>query len=69
MKWMTDKLALIVVAIACAAGAWALMHYSGDWFFPVVTLVAVLCFYVDNRRLRALLRQHNIDPRSTRRQV
>jgi uncharacterized membrane protein YfcA len=69
MKWMTDKLALTVVAIACAAGAWALTHYSGDWFFPVVTLVAVLCFYIDNRRLRALLRQHNIDPRATRRQV
>jgi hypothetical protein len=45
------------------------LHYSGQWFFLVVTPIAVVCFHDDNRRLRALLRQHNIDPRSARRQM
>ncbi|MEX3969833.1 hypothetical protein [Paraburkholderia caribensis] len=67
MTWMTDKVALVVVACACAAGAWALLHYSGEWIFPVVTIVAVVCFYVDNRRLRALLKENGIDPRTSRR--
>lgn len=69
MKWMTDKFALVVVAAACAAGAWAVLHFSGEWIFPAITVVAVLCFYLDNRRLRALLRQHGIDPRSARREL
>lgn len=68
MNWMTDKLALVLAACACAAGAWALLHYSGQYLFPVITIVAVVCFYIDNRRLRALLKESGIDPRANRRQ-
>ncbi|MEM5338456.1 hypothetical protein [Paraburkholderia azotifigens] len=69
MNWMTDKITLIVVACVCAAGAWALLHYSGQYFFPVITIVAVACFYADNRRLRALLKKNGIGPRSNGRQL
>ncbi|VVD31039.1 hypothetical protein [Paraburkholderia dioscoreae] len=67
MSWITDKLALILGACACAAAAWAILHYSREWFFPVVTVIAIVCFYVDNRRLRSLLKEHGIDPQRTKR--
>jgi hypothetical protein len=68
MNWMTDKLSLIVVASVCAAGAWALLHSSGQALFPVIAMVALVCVYVDNRRLRALLKENGIDPRANRRE-
>jgi len=61
-----DKVALLLAAAACAAGAWVILHFSGQWFFPVVTIVAVVCLYVDNRKLRATLRAHGIDPQAAK---
>lgn len=63
MKWVGDKLALLVTSIVCAAGAWALLHYSGQWFFLAATVIGLLLLYLDNRRLRTLLEKHGIDPR------
>ncbi|GLU35678.1 hypothetical protein WKR88_12785 [Trinickia caryophylli] len=64
MNWIGDKIALLLVGTACAAGAWAILHYSGEWFFPAITLLTVVSMFFENRRLRALLRKHDIDPRS-----
>ncbi|MEX3957191.1 hypothetical protein [Trinickia sp. EG282A] len=64
MSWISDKFALVLVAVVCAAGAWALIHYSGQWFFPAVTLFSLISMFLEIRRLRALLAKHGIDPRS-----
>ncbi|WP_343654393.1 hypothetical protein [Paraburkholderia caribensis] len=69
MNWMTDKITLVVVACVCAAGAWALLRDSGQYFFPVITIVAVVCLYIENRRPRALLKENGFDPRANRRQL
>jgi membrane protease YdiL (CAAX protease family) len=63
MNWIGDKIALLATAVVCAAGAWAILHYSGTWFFPVATVIGVLWLYRDNQRLRALLKEHGIDPK------
>ena len=65
MNWIVDKIALLATGIVCTAGAWAILHYSGQWFFPVATVIGVLLLYRDNQRLRTLLKEHGID--STRR--
>ncbi|MDN7672993.1 hypothetical protein QZM22_10760 [Burkholderia oklahomensis] len=52
MSWLTDRLALIAFAIVIAAVAWALLHYSGEWFFPVATLIALALLVVQNQKLK-----------------
>lgn len=64
MSWLSDKVALVLVALVCAAGAWALLHYSGQWFFPALTLFSLVSMFLEIRRLRALLTKHGINPRS-----
>lgn len=63
MNWIVDKVALLATSIVCAAGAWAILYYSGKWFFPVATIIGVLLLYRDNQRLRTLLKDHGIDPK------
>lgn len=60
MSTVLDKASLLLAAIACAAAAWAILHYSGEWFFPAVTLIALISLYLDNRRLRSILKEHGI---------
>jgi lipoprotein signal peptidase len=50
------KAALLLAAIVCAGAAWGLIHYSGQWFY---LLLVVLAFagtfagiFADNQRLR-----------------
>ncbi len=64
MSWLGDKVALVLVALVCAAGSWAILHYSGRWFFPAATLLALISMFLEIRRLRALLEKHGINPRS-----
>ncbi|RDU97926.1 hypothetical protein DWV00_15420 [Trinickia dinghuensis] len=64
MSWVSDKVALLLVGIVCSTGAWAVLHYSGQWFFPAITLFALVSMFLEIRRLRALLLKHGIDPRS-----
>lgn len=64
MNWISDKIALLAVSVVCAVGAWAILHYSGKWFFPAATIIGVLLLYRDNQRLRMLLKKHGIDPKS-----
>ncbi|OXI84724.1 hypothetical protein CFB40_27345 [Burkholderia sp. AU31652] len=63
MSRMADGISLIAAAVVVAAVAWALLHYSGNWFFPVATLVALVALLADNRRLRKRLRDLGDDPR------
>ena len=63
MNWIGDKIALLATGVVCAAAAWAILHYSGKWFFPAATVIGVLLLYRDNQRLRTLLKEHGIDPK------
>ncbi|MEX3810688.1 hypothetical protein AB3X96_10510 [Paraburkholderia sp. BR13439] len=60
MNWIVDKAALLLAAIACAAIAWALIHYSGQWFALLLFILAGL--YADNQRLRNRLKDLGEDP-------
>lgn len=64
MSWMSDKVALVLVSVVCATGAWAILHYSGQWFFPAITLFSLVSMFLEIRRLRGLLAKHGIDPKS-----
>ncbi|KVD70113.1 hypothetical protein WS62_13155 [Burkholderia sp. ABCPW 14] len=56
MNRLTDRLALIAFAIVVAAVAWALLHYSGEWFFPVATLIALALLVIQNQKLKKRLK-------------
>ncbi|MBC8723782.1 putative membrane protein [Paraburkholderia sp. RAU6.4a] len=56
MNWIVDKVALLLAAIACAAIAWALIRYSGQWFPLLLFILAFAGLYADNQRLRNRLR-------------
>ncbi|NUY00579.1 hypothetical protein [Paraburkholderia youngii] len=62
MNWIVDKAALLLAAIACAALAWALIHYSGQWFVVLLFILAIAGLFADNQRLRNLLRDLGEDP-------
>ncbi|WP_175918235.1 hypothetical protein [Burkholderia pyrrocinia] len=64
MSRIADRISLIASAVVVAAAAWALLHYSGNWFFPVATLIALVALLADNQRLRKRLRDLGEDPRS-----
>lgn len=63
MSWISDKVALLLVSLVCAAGAWAILHYSGQWFFPAITLFSLISMFLEIKRLRSLLATHGIDPK------
>lgn len=63
MKWVLDKTALLLAAIACAGAAWGLIHYSGQWFYLLLFVVAFASLFADNQRLRARLKDLGEDPR------
>ncbi|MGF6290704.1 putative membrane protein [Paraburkholderia youngii] len=62
MNWIVDKAALLLAAIACAALAWALFHYSGQWFAVLLFILAIAGLFADIQRLRNLLRDLGEDP-------
>jgi len=47
-----------------STGAWAILHYSGQWFFPAATLFSLISMFLEIKRLRCLLAKHGIDPLS-----
>lgn len=68
MKWIHDKAALLLAALACAGAAWGLIHYSGQWFYLLLFVLAFAGLFADNQRLRARLKDLGEDPaRKTRR--
>ncbi|WP_321878949.1 hypothetical protein [Burkholderia cepacia] len=64
MSRIADRIGLIAAAVVVAAVAWALLHYSGNWFFPVAALIALVALLADNQRLRKRLRDLGENPRS-----
>ncbi|KVG06888.1 hypothetical protein [Burkholderia thailandensis] len=66
MSRLTDRLALIAFAIVIAAVAWTLLHYSGEWFFPVATLIALAVLVVQNQKLKKRLKDLGDDSGSKR---
>ncbi|NUY30315.1 hypothetical protein F0160_07255 [Paraburkholderia sp. JPY303] len=62
MNWIVDKAALLLAAIACAVLAWALIHYSGQWFPLLLFILAFAALFADNQRLRNRLRDLGEDP-------
>ncbi|CAH2772152.1 MAG: hypothetical protein PPHEMADM_0012 [uncultured Paraburkholderia sp.] len=62
MNWLRDKAALLLAAVACAGAAWGLIHYSGEWFYLLLFVLAFAGLYADNQRLRARLREMGVDP-------
>ncbi|KVE34325.1 hypothetical protein [Burkholderia sp. BDU5] len=56
MNRLTDRLALIAFAIVITAVVWALLHYSGEWFFPVATLTALTLLVIQNQKLKKRLK-------------
>ncbi|MBB5422862.1 putative membrane protein [Paraburkholderia sp. JPY158] len=62
MNWIVDKAALLLAAIACTVLAWALIHYSGQWFAVLLFILAIAGLFADNQRLRNRLRDLGEDP-------
>ncbi|MDR6495992.1 putative membrane protein [Paraburkholderia terricola] len=62
MKWLLDKAALLLAAIACAGAAWGLIHYSGQWFYLLLFVLAFAGLFADNQRLRTRLKELGVDP-------
>uniref|UniRef100_A0A1I9YNX1 Uncharacterized protein n=1 Tax=Paraburkholderia sprentiae WSM5005 TaxID=754502 RepID=A0A1I9YNX1_9BURK len=63
MNWIIDKAAVLLAAMACAAIAWALIHYTGQRFPLLLLVLAFAGLYADNQRLRNRLRDLGEDPR------
>lgn len=66
MNRTTDKLMLIVAAIVLAGIAWALLHYSGNWFFPIASLVVLALLVTQNQKLKRKLKELNGDSSNTK---
>jgi hypothetical protein len=56
MSRLADRALLILAAVVLAGGAWAMLHYSGEWFFPAASLVVFVLLVVQNHRLRKRLK-------------
>lgn len=64
-NWILDRIALLLTAIACALGAWAFYHYTGQWSGPIIMTIVI----VENHRLRKLLTANGIESRPRRRNI
>ncbi|KER68303.1 hypothetical protein HR51_27880 [Burkholderia cepacia] len=66
MSRIADRVALIAAAVVVAALAWAVLHYSGNWFFLAATIIAFAALLADNHRLKKRVRELGGDPRERR---
>ncbi|UOB58218.1 hypothetical protein MRS60_29030 [Burkholderia pyrrocinia] len=67
MKWIADRLLLIVTALIFTAVGWTIISATGEWFPILMMLTAFASLWIDNTRLRKLLEQNGIDPRRCKR--
>ena len=67
MRWLADRLLLIVTALVCLAFSWMAIRLTGEWFPSILHVISVATLLADNARLRKLLEQNGIDPRQRRR--
>ena len=56
MKWIIDKAALIFISLVASALAWAVLSYSGEWFFLGATILSVIVLITKNDSLKKKLR-------------
>ncbi|WP_244096393.1 hypothetical protein [Burkholderia dolosa] len=63
MKWLADKAALLASAVVLAGLAWAVLHFSGQWYFAVGATLAVVLLFVENHKLKKRLRELDDKPR------
>lgn len=55
MKWITDRLLLIVIAAICLAASWIIVRLTGEWFPSILLVISFATLLIDNARLRKLL--------------
>ncbi|MEK6353833.1 MAG: hypothetical protein V4796_23035 [Burkholderia cenocepacia] len=67
MKWLADRLLLIVTALIVTAVGWAIISATGEWFPILMTVTAFASLWIENARLRKLLEENGIDPRRRKR--
>jgi uncharacterized membrane protein len=67
MNWLLDRILLVVTAVAFAGAAWAFYHYTGQWATPILLTIGFVTLFVENHRLRKLLKDNGINPRPNRR--
>ncbi|MDR0244933.1 MAG: hypothetical protein LBJ65_25330 [Burkholderia sp.] len=67
MKWIADRLLLIVTALMVTAVGWLIISATGEWFPILMMATAFASLWIDNTRLRKLLEQNGIDPRRRKR--
>ncbi|AHI76961.1 MULTISPECIES: hypothetical protein [pseudomallei group] len=67
MKWITDRLLLIVTAAICLAASWIIVRLTGEWFPSILLVISFATLLIDNARLRKLLEQNGINPRQRKR--
>jgi hypothetical protein len=61
MNKVVDTVALLSTALALAAFAWVVLHYSGRWFFPAATVVVLVALALQNHRLKKRMRRMEKD--------
>jgi hypothetical protein len=67
MKWIADRLLLIVTGVVCIIVSWMVIRLTGEWFPSILFLISFATLMADNARLRKLLEQHGINPRERKR--
>lgn len=58
---MKDRIFLLVAAVGCAIGSWALWHYLGKDALNTLVIVALVLVTGDNLRLRRKMRERCSD--------
>ena len=61
--WIIDRALLLLTSVILAGVAWATIHYLGDSYFSVSTIVLIVVLFAENWRLHKLLREHGISTR------
>ncbi|MBR8323307.1 MULTISPECIES: hypothetical protein [Burkholderia cepacia complex] len=67
MRWLTDRLLLLVTALVCLAVSWMVIRLTGEWFPSILLILSVATLLGDNARLRKLLERNGINHRRRKR--
>ncbi|ALK31397.1 hypothetical protein [Burkholderia plantarii] len=66
MKWIADRLLLIVTGAVCAFACWLVIHVTGEWFSTLMLVISYIVLFAENSRLRKLLEKNGISSRRER---
>ncbi|MFA8323838.1 hypothetical protein ACEPT7_02460 [Burkholderia ubonensis] len=64
MSRLRDRLGLIAAAVFASGVVWAMLHYAGQWYFPLATAIAFAALLAENGRLKKRLRELEAPPRA-----